>query len=393
MTDRDLTNKKNSQDNHSTLLALTSSALMLPAYQPALADSPPENAEVGLRYTNYKEDDLQGRDAFGGGGERYEIDIAQFSLMAPVGESWSFALDVQWEDMSGASPWFVGESAQGDPKVILSGASIEDTRTEVTVTTRYYYDRGNAGFSYTNSDEDDYQSDAFSLDASFNSEDGLTTYSAAISASSDDLEPTQGAIPTNTLGDEKDIRSAWVGVTRIVSKQAMVRFGLSYTYRDGFLTDTYKNRDRRPDERKEWTLGAGYRHFFTEHDGALHVDYRYFDDDWDVVSHTLDLAWVHNWSDDVQLTPFIRYYTQDEAEFFANVVDQAQPFYADDHRLSAYGAFTYGLKVKRDIGDWSLHLVGERYRSDESWGLYSGEESPALVDFWRYSVGLNYVFK
>jgi len=393
MTDRNQTEKSTKQDKHSTLLALTSSALLLPAYQPALADAPPENAEVGVRYTNYKEDDLQGRKAFGGGGERYEIDIAQFSLLAPVGESWSFALDVQWEDMSGASPWFVGQSADGDPKVILSGASIEDTRTEVTVTTRYFYDRGNAGFSYTNSDEDDYESDAVSLDASFNSEDGLRTYGAAISASSDDLRPTQGAVPVNTIEDEKDIRSAWVGVTQIVSKQAMVRFGLSYTYRDGFLTDTYKNRDRRPDERKEWTLGAGYRHFFADHNAALHVDYRYFDDDWDVVSHTLDVAWVHNWNDDLQLTPFVRYYTQDEAEFFSNVVDQNDEFFADDHRLSSYGAFTYGLKVKRDIGNWSVNLVGERYKSDESWGLYGGEESPALVDFWRYSIGLNYVFK
>lgn len=393
MTDRNLTDKNKKQDKQSTLVALTSSALLLPAYQPAMADSPPENAEVGVRYTNYKEDDLQGRRAFGGGGERYEIDMAQFSLLTPVGEDWSFALDVQWEDMSGASPWFVGESAEGDPKVILSGASIEDTRTEVSVTTRYFYDRGNAGFSYTNSDEDDYESDAISLDASFNSEDGLRTYGAALSASSDDLRPTQGAVPVNTIEDEKDIRSAWVGVTQIISKRALVRFGLSYTYREGFLTDTYKNRDRRPDERKEWTLGAGYRHFFTDHNAALHVDYRYFDDDWDVVSHTLDVAWVHNWNDSLQLTPFVRYYTQDEAEFFANVVDQSEEFFADDHRLSSYGAFTYGLKVKQDIGNWSVNLVGERYKSDESWGLYGGEESPALVDFWRYSIGLNYIFK
>ncbi|MFK7976938.1 MAG: DUF3570 domain-containing protein [Halioglobus sp.] len=384
---------KSPAEKKSALLALTSSALLLPAYQTALADSPPENAEVGIRYTNYTEDDLEGKKAFGGGGERYDIDVAQFHLLTPVAENWSFALDVQWEDMSGASPWFVGESAEGDPKVILSGASIEDTRTEVSVTTRYFYERGNAGFSYTNSDEDDYSSDAFSLDASFNSEDGLTTYGAAVSVSSDDIEPTQGAVPTNTLEDEKDIRSAWVGVTRIVSKQAMVRFGISYTYRDGFLTDTYKFRDSRPDERKEWTLGGGYRRFFTERDAALHVDYRYFDDDWDVVSHTLDVAWVQNFGDDLQVTPFLRYYTQDEAEFFANVVDQEQAFFADDHRLSAYGAFTYGVKVKKDIGNWSVNVVGERYRSDETWGVYGGEESPALVDFWRYSLGLNYRFK
>lgn len=381
------------KDKNKSLLALTSSALMLPAYQVALADAPPEFTEIGVRYSKYEEDNLQGSKAFGGGGERYDIDVAQFHLLAPVSDNWSVALDVQWEDMSGASPWFVGESADGEPKVILSGASIEDTRTEVSVTTRYFYDRGNAGFRYARSDEDDYESDAFSLDGSFNSADGLRTYGAAISVSNDDLEPTQGAVPTNTIEAQKDIRSAWIGVSQIVSKQAIVRFGLSYTYRDGFLTDTYKFRDRRPDERKEWTLSTGYRRFFTEQDAALHVDYRYFDDDWDVVSHSLDVSWVQNYGQDIQVTPFLRYYAQDEADFFSVVADLENEYYADDFRLSAYGAITAGLKVRRDIGNWSVNLTGERYKSDESWGLFSSKESPGLVDYWRYSIGLNYIFK
>ena len=147
-------------DRHPALLALTSSALLLPAYQGAQADAPPEFTELGLRYSKYEEDDTQGSKTFGGSSQRYEVDAAQFHLLAPVADNWAFALDVQWEDMSGASPWFVGESANGDPKVIMSGASIEDTRTEVSVTTRYYYERGNAGFNYVRSDEDDYDSNA-----------------------------------------------------------------------------------------------------------------------------------------------------------------------------------------------------------------------------------------
>lgn len=384
-------------DRNPTLLALTSSALLLPAYQGAVADAPPEFTEVGVRYSKYKEDDILSRKSFGGGSERYEIDVAQFHLLAPVADDWSFALDVAWEDMSGASPWFVGEVAGQGPKVIMSSASIEDTRTEVSGTTRYYYDRGNAGLNLTFSDEDDYESKAIAVDGSFNSEDGLTTYSAAVSASDDDIDPTQGSYPTNTLGASKDIYSAWMGITRIVSKRGLVRFGLSYTYRDGFLTDPYKNYDQRPDERKEWTVGAGYRHFFEQPNAALHVDYRYFNDDWDVESHTIDIAWHQNVGQDTGVTPFIRYYTQHEAEFFSNLAselaNQNARYYADDYRLSAFGAFSYGLRVSHDIGNWSVNLDAERYKTDESWGVYNGEESPGLVDFWRYGIGLNYVFK
>ena len=381
------------RDKHPTLLALTSSALLLPAYQGAQADAPPEFTELGLRYSQYREDDSAGNKTFGGSSERYQVDIAQFHLLAPVSDNWSVALDVQWEDMSGASPWFVGQSLEGSPKVIMSGASIADTRTDISVTTRYYYDRGNAGFNYTRSEEDDYQSDAIALDGSLNSADGLTTYSGAISASFDDLEPTQGAVPTHTLKDEKDSRSAWIGVSRIVSKRAIVKFGLSYTYRDGFLTDPYKLLDKRPDQRKEWAASAGYRHFFIDANAALHADYRYFNDDWGVSSHTVDLAWHQNLGARTRLIPFLRYYSQDEADFFDNLVDFQARYYADDYRLSAFGAITAGLRLQHVFGNWSVNVTGERYQTEENWGLFSAEESPALVDYWRYSVGLDYVFK
>ncbi|MEH6586339.1 MAG: DUF3570 domain-containing protein [Halioglobus sp.] len=381
------------KDSNGTLLALTSSALLLPAYQAARAEAPPEYTELGLRYSNYEEDDTAGSKTFGGSSERMEVDAAQFHLLAPVADNWSVALDVAWEDMSGASPWFVGQSAEGDDKIVMSGASIEDTRTEVSVTTRYYYERGGAGFNYTRSDEDDYESDAISVDGSFDSSDGQTTYSAALSASADDIHPTQGFIPTNTVEDEKDIRSAWIGVSRIISKRAMLRFGLSYTYRDGFLTDPYKLLDQRPDRRNEWVLQGGYRQFLVGPNAALHVDYRYFDDDWGVDAHTVDFAWHQNIGERTALIPFLRYHTQDKADFFANSVDISERYYADDYRLSAYGAISLGLRLRHDIGNWRLNLAAERYKSDNGWGIYGGEEAPALVNFWRTSIGLDYRFR
>lgn len=382
-----------SKDKHSALLALTSSALLLPAYQVARADAPPEFMEMGVRYNKYKEDDTEGKKTFGGSSERYDIDAAQFHLLAPVADNWSVAVDVQWEDMSGASPWFVGESLDGSPKVIMSGASIEDTRTEVSVTTRYFYERGSAGFNYVRSDEDDYDSNAVALDGSLNSADGMTTYSAAISYSDDNIEPTQGSVPTNTLEADKDISSVFAGVSRIVSKNAILRFGLSYTYRDGFLTDPYKYHDHRPNERKEWAVNAGYRHFSTQLNGALQTDYRYFDDDWGVASHTLNLAWHQNVGRSTQVIPFFRYYTQNEADFFSNIADLEARYFADDYRLSSFGAISGGLRVRHEMGNWSITAVGERYETNESWGAYSGDESPGLVNYWRYSFGLDYIFK
>jgi len=180
-------NKAAARD-HSPLLILTSTALLLPAYHPAThADAPPDTGQAGLRYSKYKEDDISSSKVLSGDTERYDIDIVQAHLLTPVGDDFSLALDVQQEHMSGASPWFVGQDGNGNDKVVMSGASISDSRTSVSVTTRYYFPKGNMGFNYARSEEDDYESDALALDIAWNNADGQRTYSAAISGSDDVL--------------------------------------------------------------------------------------------------------------------------------------------------------------------------------------------------------------
>ena len=117
---------------------LSQSLLVLPVYQAptALADAPPAFTEVGLRYTRYSEDSLDSDKVIFGSRDRYDIDVTQLWIEAPVGASWSVALDVQNDYQTGASPWFVGAQVDGKPGVIMSGASIQDNRVEVGVTTR-----------------------------------------------------------------------------------------------------------------------------------------------------------------------------------------------------------------------------------------------------------------
>ncbi len=70
-------------DLNKTLVALTSSAFLLPAYQSAMADAPPEFTEIGMRYSKYKEDDLSAKKVFGGGGREWEFMLALIKLSEP----------------------------------------------------------------------------------------------------------------------------------------------------------------------------------------------------------------------------------------------------------------------------------------------------------------------
>ena len=372
---------------------LSQSLVVLPAYQAAavMADAPPAFTEVGLRYTRYSEDSIDRDKVIFGSRDRYDIDVTQLWIEAPVGASWSVALDVQNDYQTGASPWFIGAQVDGQPGVIMSGASIQDNRVEVGVTTRYFWADGNAGFAVSHSDEDDYEALSLAFDASWNTADDARTWTTSFSSSSDTVNPTQGVIPVFIEEEELDTQSGYFGVSQILSRTAVARVGINYTYSEGYLTDPYKLRDQRPDTHERIALSAGYRRFLIDADASLQIDYRYYADSWGTDSHTLELGWAQNLSQSL-LTPYLRYYSQREADFFSVMAEFDQPYFADDYRLSSYGAVTLGARWAVTLGDWVLELEAERYMSDTSWGLYDGEAAPALVDFWRGTVGIVWRF-
>ena len=373
---------------------LTRPLLALPAYQalPALADAPPAFTEVGVRYTHYTEDSIDQDAVIFGATDRYDIDVTQLWIEAPVGASWSVALDVQNDYQTGASPWFVGAQQNGEPGVIMSGASIQDNRVEVGVTTRYFWADGNAGFSISHSDEDDYEATALAFDASWNTAGDARTWTTSFSSSKDSVSPTQGVIPVFIEEEDLDTQSGYFGVSQILSRTAIARIGLSYTLSEGYLSDPYKLNDQRPDSHERLSVSAGYRKFLVDADASLQIDYRYYSDSWGTDSHTLELAWAQNLSQGL-LTPYLRYYTQRQADFYGVIADTAARHYADDYRLSSYGAVTIGARWAVALSNsWTLELEAERYMTDAGWGMFDGSAAPALVDFWRGTVGVIWRF-
>ena len=86
------------------------------------------------------------------------------------------------------------------------------------------------------------------------------------------------------------------------------------------------------------------------------------------------------------------YYRQDRADFFQNIADLSQPFFADDYRLSAYDATTMGLHGFYRLGDWLFEAQVERYTTSATGSISSIDTAPALVDFWRGTVGISWRF-
>ncbi len=375
----------------STILALTSAAMSLPG----IAATQPVQSEISIKTSSYHEDDLAAEDILLGSKERYEIDVHQFRLLTPVADAWSIGVDVSRETMSGASPWGTVTGLGGESSLIMSGATISEKRTEVAVSATHYKQASSYSVGLIHSDENDYEAKAIQIGGEWDLNNRQSTLSLGLSYSSDDIEPTDAEMFGRTTEESKHAHSMSIGWTQVIDRTSVLQFGAGITRQSGYLSDPYKLRDVRPDEKLAWNVNLRYRRYFDNLNAALHLDYRYYSDDFDIDSHTLNLAWYQNLGARFQLGPNVRYYSQNEADFYLSVDDYSLPtttYQSSDYRLSAYGAYTFGLKAIFNEINWSVNLSIDRYISAEKYGLSDGDGHPALLSFNMASLGFDIRF-
>jgi len=377
------------------IIALSTTALALPGI--ALADAPPTQSTISYKLSNYQEDDLSRSETPLGDLERYDIDVHQFQLVSPLGRNMSLHVDANYESLSGASPWYTSRSLDGEPIVNLSGASgISDRRTELSIGSRYYLENGSFGGNIGYSEEDDYRAIYFGFNTEKHYNNDLTTVSAGLSYSSDKVFPTDAALFNRVEEDDKQSSSLFVSVSQIINQVSSFQSALSFTEQSGFLSDPYKLRDFRPDDKTQIAWSNSYRRFFVSANAALHVNYRYYHDDFGISSHTSDLSWHQNLGRTFQIVPTLRYYNQSAAEFFTNVDDFLNPiseYQSSDYRLSAFGAVSGGFSVIADMNSWKITLTAERYLANDKYSAYDVSlPSTALVKYNRISLGIDFRF-
>ena len=387
------------------LQALTAAAMSLPAYQVAAATRD-DTTRVSVRTALYDEASLDDDRVASATTERYDIEIGQFRASTPLGERFSVALDVAYETMSGASPWFVQPDADGRPVQVMSGATIDDARTDVLLSVSRYSDSGRrVSVSVGQSTEDDYESQNLGVEVEWEDADKMTAYTVGGGYSTDTITPTDAQTRFPSRPDEEDKQSLTLlgGVSRILDAKTVIQTALSVSYLDGYLSDPYKlvfvdddiRQDTRPDGRWTGAWTTRLRRRFVGVGATAHLDYRLYGDDWEVVSHTLSLSWYQDIGDRITVTPSLRYYSQSQAFFYRPFFrsTRGDNLYSSDYRLSPYGAVTLGLAGEYRFEKLSLTGSIEQYESSGDYALGSVvTENPGLVDFTLVAVGLKYAF-
>ncbi len=391
----------------SVLASLSSAAAALLGHPgAALADSPIEKANAAYAYSFYSEDSVKRSRTQSGDRARYEIETHQFTFETPVTDRSDAAFDFIYESMSGASPWWVvpGDD-DGEALQAMSGATISEKRYDGTLRGNYYFDNARVGGHFGASGEKDYLAFYAGANGETHFNEKNTTLSGGLGFSIDEIKPTDAKLfGTRVNKDDKQSVTLNTGISQIIDRATTFQTGVAYKYSTGFLSDPYKLAliddvpitgrtvaDSRPDERHQVSWFAQLRRHVESLNASVHLDYRFYYDDWKLNSHTIDLRWYQNFFDDlVQVIPSFRYYSQSQAFFYEPYYasERSDGYHSSDYRLSPYGSLTFGARLQTRLselfgrGDLRLGLNYERHIADDDFALSKVKvRNPGLVDY------------
>lgn len=339
----------------------------------AHADSAPDQGEIDVKYLDYRD--------WQTGLDRIGVRSPSVSVLAPIAGVWALESTFVSDSISGASPRY---------HTAISGAStMRDHRDAEDIGLTRYFSQGSVNGSFSHSGEDDYQSRALSLGGTLSTKDKNTTVNAGIGVSNDVINPVNQVVNDA----KKHALELKTGVTQIFTQNDIVQLDFSHIAEQGYLSDPYKDFDKRPDERTENILLLRWNHHLDSTNGTSRFSYRYYTDTYQIHSHTFALDFVQPLMQGWTLTPSVRAYTQTAASFYYNPVystvlgPPAPAGYSfasngnvsEDYRLSAFGALTLGLKLEKQLTrDLRLDLQVAQYEQRGNWAFFGGG-SPGLA--------------
>ena len=355
--------------------AIIAAALALPGVM-VHAQGAPEFGVVAVKYLDYR-DSQPGLD-------RIRVSSPSIYVLAPLSPQWAVEGSLVSDGVSGATPRY---------HTAISGATprMSDHRYAANVQVTRYLERSSVSLGVAGSDENDYQSAAVSLNASFSTDDNNRTWNIGLGYASDKISSVNDA----ELHERRRTAELLLGLTQVWTANDLVQLNLTLNRGRGYYSDPYKEPDIRPRERDQAIVLARWNHYFSESGAALRSAYRFYHDTYGIDAHTLGAEWVQPFGGRFTLTPSLRLYSQSAASFYYDPVydpDLGPPYppgyfsnppqhISPDQRLAAFGGITAGLEFTVQITpDWLLDLKAERYEQRSEWRI-GGKGSPGLDPF------------
>ena len=397
---------KNLNKSNKTLIISTAVTALVSIGNAAGSDS------IKIMHNHYEEGD-----------DRIVVDYTVLDFKKDIGTNFTFSASASFDEISGGTPiWDTNSGASpcsdeagnyicddpntrpdnllGDGQTNLD--SFEYKNIEMVDERKAF----NASLTYRTPTRNEWSVGAsYSEESDYKSKDVSLSYLHYLDSSKNQSISAGVSIMKNSAlfymeeaWKDVDIESYEIGFTQIFSPDTLGQITFFRTSQSGALTNPYQTVIRKINEADKGNDPI-YRYYRAKelrpngkeisgmvlnsisqvkNDLILHGSYRYYKDDWDISSHTLETKAYYNIHKNVRLAPSIRYYSQSEANFFKNHTKKESDLFTEtgyassDDRLGNFHSTTFGFGIESDLNtkwDFSIDTATQKtsYGLDSKW--------------------------
>lgn len=150
----------------------------------------------------------------------------------------------------------------------------------------------------------------------------------------------------------RDTFTAELGLDQILSPVSRLNVSATVTRQEGLLATSFNQVlldgtpvvEVLPRERDRVAIATRYKHALFD-DEAVEVGYRYYDDDWGIEAHTVELRYFTYAGERLLFEPNYRYHDQAGSDFFATSFTGMPVFLTSDPDLGDFTGHLFGLDV------------------------------------------------
>jgi hypothetical protein len=277
--------------------------------------------------------------------------------------------------------YYVDNVSSASIDVVTQASPYTDKRTEESLSVDYLFDRTMMSAGYIHSSESDYLSKTFHADVSQDFFGDLSTLNIGYTRGNDTVK-ANGHPDFKETALHQEYR---VSLTQILTRNLIAGLSEEIISDQGYLGNPYRSfrflngtsyswqEEIFPKARTSYTTALNARYHLPETRAAIYGSYRYYQDGWDVKSHTFELGYEHAWRQNWIFDIHARYYKQTEANFYGDLFNTANEFryMTRDKQLSAFHSIgagigiTYELPFKNNLIDKStVNLYWDHLKFD-----------------------------
>lgn len=254
--------------------------------------------------------------------------------------------------------YYVDEVSGASIDVMSYGSPYSEERTQYSVGADYLYDKTMMSASYTNSSEDDYEADTYSVSFSQDFFGDLSTLSLGLSYG----ENTVGQNGDDNFEEYNDQTRYSLGLTQILTKNFIVAFNAESVVDEGYLNNPYRQvrfltgngttssskTELYPSTRNSDAFSIKGM-YYLPYRASIRADYRYYQDSWGIEADSYEVRYIHPLKrvEGLTLEFRVRVHDQTQADFYSDLLpfEDATNFFARDKELSTFTNTQFGFGV------------------------------------------------